>query len=337
MASMQSRRRFLATASMAGAAGVMAAPRVAYGEPPAETNSVRLPAFLKISDCMIPEYVATGLLREEGLTDVIYVETGTGLDSFEWLKNGEIDFDWNYPPAFLSLIEAEVPITVLAGMHAGCLELMVRDDIKTFGDLKGKRVGIFYQISAPHILVILMAAYVGLDPYQDLVWIEDEKVAPVDLFINGQIDAFLGAPPEPQMVRAKGVGHTILRTSFDRPWSEYYCCMLAGNSAYVRDHPVATKRILRALMKSVDLCLSKPELQVQAAVEKGFVGDYEIALQTMSDVKYGVWREYDPEDSMRFFGLRMKEVGLLKSNPNDLIAKGTDWSFLADVKRELKG
>jgi NitT/TauT family transport system substrate-binding protein len=336
MASVQSRRRFLAVASMAGGA-LVAGPRLCYGDAPAETSSVRLPAFLKISDCMIPEYVATGLLREEGLTDVTYVETGTGFDSAEWLRAGQIDFDWNYPPAFLSLLDADVPITVISGMHSGCLELMARNDIKTFSDLKGRRVGIYYQTSAPHTLIILMAAYVGLDAHHDLVWIEDEKVAPVDLFLEGKIDAFLGSPPEPQMVRAKGVGHTILRTSFDRPWSDYYCCALGGSTPFVRNHPAATKRILRALLKSVDLCVSKPELQVQAAVEQGFVGDYEMALQAMSDVKYGVWREYDPEDSLRFYGLRMKEVGLLKSNPNDLVAKGTDWSFLADVKRELKG
>ena len=39
---------------------------------------------------------------------------------------------------------------------------------------------------------------------------------------------------------------------------------------------------------------------------------------------------------MRFYALRLHEAGMIKSSPNKLIAEGTDWRFLDELKRELK-
>jgi NitT/TauT family transport system substrate-binding protein len=49
-----------------------------------------------------------------------------------------------------------------------------------------------------------------------------------------------------------------------------------------------------------------------------------------------VWREYDPEDALRFYALRLHQVGMIKSTPERIIAAGTDWRFLDELKRELK-
>jgi hypothetical protein len=46
--------------------------------------------------------------------------------------------------------------------------------------------------------------------------------------------------------------------------------------------------------------------------------------------------EFDPEDSMRFYALRLREVGMIKSTPNEILAQGTDWRFVNELKRELK-
>ena len=39
---------------------------------------------------------------------------------------------------------------------------------------------------------------------------------------------------------------------------------------------------------------------------------------------------------MRFWALRLREVGLIKSDPRKLLAQGTDWHFVNELKRELK-
>ena len=57
----------------------------------------------------------------------------------------------------------------------------------------------------------------------------------------------------------------------------------------------------------------------------------------MKEVAYGKWREYDPADTVRFFALRLQEVGLIKSSPQKILAQGSDWRFLKELKKELKG
>jgi NitT/TauT family transport system substrate-binding protein len=156
------------------------------------------------------------------------------------------------------------------------------------------------------------------------------------LFAEGKVDAFLGFPPEPQELRARKNGHVILNTTTDKPWSEYFCCMVAGNAEFVRDHPVATKRVLRAIVKANDLCAAEPGRTAQQLVDRGFTEHYDYAFETLTDIPYAQWREFDPEDALRFFGLRLHEAGMIDSSPNRLIAEGTDWRFLNELKRELK-
>lgn len=332
---MPSRRRFLAGASFAGTVGLIGTPRLLHAEEPPETPTVRLPKFSP-AGCDSPQYVAEQLLRAEGFTDVRYVEGGSGVDSSEWIAHGEIDFDWNYAAMEIASIEVGAPITVLAGLHTGCLELIANASVNSIADLRGKRVGVYSLSSSPHILVKLMTAYVGLDPTNDIQWVENTKVAPMDLFIDGEIDAFLGTAPEPQALRARKIGHTILATAVDPPWSQYFCCMLAGTTEYVRRYPVATKRVLRALLKAVDLCALEPNLVAQQLTNGSLKSRSDYALETLKDVRYDKWREYEPEDTLRFYALRMHEVGMIETDPNTIIARNADWRSLDELKRELK-
>ncbi len=63
---------------------------------------------------------------------------------------------------------------------------------------------------------------------------------------------------------------------------------------------------------------------------------YDYALQTLTEVPYDRWREFDPEDALRFYALRLHEVGMIQSSPSKILAEGTDWRFLNELKRELK-
>jgi NitT/TauT family transport system substrate-binding protein len=63
---------------------------------------------------------------------------------------------------------------------------------------------------------------------------------------------------------------------------------------------------------------------------------YDYALETLRDVPYGLWREYDAEDTVRFYALRAYELGFIKSTPQRIIADGTDFRAFNDLKRELK-
>ena len=115
----------------------------------------------------------------------------------------------------------------------------------------------------------------------------------------------------------------VVNSGLDRPWSQYFCCMVVGNREFVRKHPVATKRALRAILKATDVCALEPERAARFLVDKGFATHYDYALQTMQEIPYGKWREYDPEDTVRFYALRLHEAGMIKSGPQKIIAQGT--------------
>jgi NitT/TauT family transport system substrate-binding protein len=316
---------------MAGAAGFVRIPRAPAAEGALETTSVRLPKIPSI--CVAPQDIAEELLRAEGFTDIRYVPTGnTALQS---VARGDTDFAANFAPVLIAGLERGVAISVLGPVHVGCFEVFGNEQVSSITDLKGKSVGVEAFGSPTHLFLSVIAGNVGIDPGKDINWITSGSVKPMQLFIEGKIDAFLGFPPEPQDLHARGIGR-IIDSTVDRPWSQYFCCMLFGNKDFVRNYPVATKRVARAILKAADICASDPAAVAQRLVDGGFTPRYDYALQSLRNLPYDKWREWNAEDTMRFYALRMHEAGLIKSSPQRIIADGTDWRFLDEIKRELK-
>jgi NitT/TauT family transport system substrate-binding protein len=345
----QSRRRFLTNAAFAGAAGLGgfgAWGKALAAEPPPEVTTIR---FEKDASTCIAAQAFQELLLVEGFTDIRYIDlteahirradaTKSGVIA-DMIAHDDVDFGRDFAPGLVLAMNAGAPVTVLSGLHLGCFEIFGKHEIRGLADLKGRTVGTnIYENPGDRPLLTLMATLVGLDPAKDIHWVTDPKVRPLDLFIEGKIDAFLAAPPGLQevRVRAENIGHVIVSSIRDRPWSQYYCCLLGTRTEFARKYPVATKRVLRAILKGADLCVSEPNRVAQLLVDEGYTKRYDYALQDLSEIRYDVWRDSDPEDALRFYALRLHEAGLIESNPNKLIAEHTDWRFLNELKRELK-
>jgi len=330
-----SRRQFLGGLTLAGTAGLLGVhPRPVAAEPPPETTRIRLVRVPSI--CLAPQFVAEELLRAEGFTEVHYVKKqgGKGIESA--LASGEADINMHFGAAGLIRVDAGDPLVILAGGHIGCFELVGTDQVRTIRDLRGKTVAVV-ELGAPeHVFIASMAAYVRLDPQKDITWVTHPPAEAVQLLTEGKIDALMAFPPLAQELRAQGIGHVVVNSAVDRPWSQYFCCMVTGNREFVRKHPVATKRALRAIVKSADICALEPERVARFIVDKEYAKRYDYALQVMKELPYGKWREYDPEDTVRFYALRLHEIGMIKTTPQKLIAQGTDWRFLNALKKELK-
>ena len=347
----QSRRRFLTNLAFTGAVGLGGASIASLGggrrslaaEPPPEVTTIRLEKDPVL--CIAP-LVLQELLRAEGFTDIRYVDlteayvrradAAKSSPIADMIAHGEVDFGRDFVPAQVLGMNG-APITILAGLHLGCFEVFGKDEIRGLADLKGKTVGTMAAANAgERPLLTIMTSLVGLDPDKDLHWVSDPSLQPMDLFLEGKIDAFLAAPPALQEVRARNIGHVIASSITDRPWSQYYCCMLATSTEFTRKYPIATKRALRAILKAADLCASDPRRAAQLVVDGGIAARYDYALQALSEVRYDVWRDLDPEDSLHFYALRLHEAGLIKANPQNLLAEHTDWRFLNELKHELK-
>ena len=93
---------------------------------------------------------------------------------------------------------------------------------------------------------------------------------------------------------------------------------------------------MRAILKGADLCATEPERVARMLVDKKYTPHYDWVVQVMKELPYGKWREYDPEDTIRFYALRLHEAGMIKSNPQKLIARASDWRLLTELRKELK-
>jgi NitT/TauT family transport system substrate-binding protein len=328
------RRKFMKSlAAAAGSVGLLGYDRKpGCAEPPAEVRRIRLTATPAV--CVAPKYLAEELLRAEGFDEVNYLKLD--VSSRRETGSGQADFDLDSVGDIIVDIDAGVPIVVLAGLHLGCYELFGTERVQAIRDLKGKTIAIDGFGNPQHVFLSRMTAYVGLDPRKDINWVVGSSAESMKRFAEGRVDAFLGFPPEPQELRARKIGHVVVNTAVDRPWAQYYCCMLIGNREFVRKHPVATKRAIRAILKAADLCAQEPERAARIMVDKGFTQRYDFALEAPKEVSYKAWREYDPDNTVRFHALRLHEVGMIKSIPQKIIAQGTDWRFLNELKKELK-
>jgi NitT/TauT family transport system substrate-binding protein len=330
-----SRRHFLArAAALAAAASPIAAGPAGAEEPAPEVRQIRLLHVPAI--CHAPQYLAEEMLRLEGITEVDYVPLGTRYIP-DALAASKADLSmWN-AGELLPHMDANRPITVLAGIHGGCFEVFANERVRSIRDLRGKTVAIMYYGGGDHILLSSMLAYVGINP-KEVNWLPGTTslLDAMEAFTAGKADAFVGFAQQPVELRARKFGHVIVNTTTDRPWSQYYCCMLAANRDFAHRYPITTKRALRAILRAADLCDSEPLKVARFLSDKLYEPRFPIGLEVVKSLPYNRWREANPEDTIRFHALRLHEVGMIKNTPNKLIAQGMDLRFLNELKRELK-
>jgi NitT/TauT family transport system substrate-binding protein len=341
-----SRREFLRYAAGLGlsassiallsACGVQ--PTALTTQPSLETTTIKLAQTVIV--CYAPMYIAQDLLQSEGFTDVRYPTKAPGPETVAALTSGEIDMTISPGTAHLVWVDQGAPIVALTGIHTGCWELFGTDQVNSIRDLKGKTVATAVLGGGTQIYLSTMLAYVGLDP-KDVHWVAHSFAETKQLLAEGKIDAYLAFAPEPQELRAEKIGHVVVNLMMDKPWSQYFCCVLMANREFVRKNPEATKRAMRAILKATDICAKDPERVAHFMVDQGYVPNYDYTLQALREMQqmgaFNTWRELDPEDTLRFYALRLNEVGLIKSSPNDLIARASDWRFLLELKQEMKG
>jgi len=327
-----SRRAFLLSTSALGAASSLGLPSSAIAEPAPETTRLRI--HEDPLNCIAPQIIAQELLHAEGFANVRYINYPRDTPRFppEDLLAGEVDITLSFTPTDIQFIDSGAPLVILAAAPNGCVELVANDRIRLTRDLKDKTVG----VSADNKLFVSMfAAYVGVDPDKDINWVSISTGDKLPLFSRGKVDAFMCGPPLSLELRQKKIGHVLVNTTTDKPWSEYSCCLIASTRDFVRRNPVATKRAMRAILKGVDLCATDPMRVARFMAGRG-LWDYDMTFQALRELPYGKWREINVADSLRFWSLRLHDVGAIKRSPQQIIERGTDLRFLSKLKKELK-
>ena len=331
----ETRRKFLlgSTLWVSGLAASNSTNSIAE-ESSIETTRIRITHAPSI--CTAPQYLAEELLRLEGFTNLEYLPLGTR-NGPRAVADGRADITMWDLPGLIPHLDSGKSLVLIAGVHAGCYELFGNDQVRAIRDLKGKKVAIQYFGGGDHVFLSSMLAYVGMDPQKDIKWILGEYILDtMKLFTDGKADAFFGYGQQPAELRARKIGRIIVNTAEDRPWSQYFCCMIAANREFTQRNPIATKRVLRAILKAADMCAKDPQGVARFLSDKLYEPRFQIGLEVIKSLPYKRWREAEPEDSLRFHALRLHEVGMIKTSPQKLIEQSCDWRFLNEIKRELK-
>ena len=286
---------------------------------------------------MAPQYVAEDLLRGEGFTDVQYVPTGQK-GFYQALGSGEADIAGDFAAPLIIQLDKGMPIVVLGGVHVGCFELFgterVRDDPRPEGE-DGRRARAGY--AAAHLFLPAwrpMSAWIPQGHHLGHASVGRVDAAPR----RGKIDAFMGFPPEPQELRAKRSATWWSTVPSTGPGLSTSAAWSSATGTSSRKYPVATKRALRAILKAADICALSRSGPPRPWWTRGVRSATTTRSRRMKDIPYAPVAGYDPEDTMRFYALRLHEIGMIKSSPQKIIAQGTDWRFLRSSKEgELKG
>jgi NitT/TauT family transport system substrate-binding protein len=331
------RREFIKRMALTGAAAYVGfGYEKAAADPPPETTRIRF--FEYKPACWIPQHLAEDLLHKEGFTDVQYIKGEKIQRSEELLQGGELDIRLGNAAWQTKEIKSGDNSVFIAGLHTGCYSLISSDRVRSIQELKGKNVWAGSKLGyGPHLFFSVIVSYIGLDPNNDINFVEASKDEALRLFSEGKIDAVISFPPGPTELREKKIGHVLLDTNVDKPWSQYFCCMVNASKKFVRENPIATKRALRAILKANDIVARDPELATRVLIEKKIrkEAEYKYILQSLKETPYYKWRDYNPEDTVRFYALRLRELGLTKLSPQEIIAENTDWRFINSLKKEL--
>jgi len=334
-----SRREFISKTVAAGTAMYLGLGNdlgLAAVEPPPEITRIRFQR--PRSPCWVPQLVAEPFLREEGFTDIQHIQFENADDADKLMAEGKIDMTTEFTGRMIRDVVPGNELVFISGLHVGCYSLIGSDRINSVRDLKGKKVWAWTNMrSGPVIFFKALIAYVGLDPDKDVEYVLVSKAEAMELFKQGKIDAFMSFPPGPQQLREQGIGRVLVDTNIDRPWSQYFCCLMLGTRQFITKYPIATKRALRALMKANDLVAKDPAMAAQLVIDMGIrkPPEQKYLAMAFSEIPYDKWRHYNPEDTIRFYALRLKELGMTKYSPNEIIAQNTDWRFLNELKGEL--
>jgi NitT/TauT family transport system substrate-binding protein len=308
--------------------------------PPPETTTVR---YVSPAACD-PLWAVRDYLLEEGFKDIQFVRTP--VTTTEWLTADKADFNSGYGTLIAASVDVGLPIVSLAGIHPGCFEIWATPGISTIRDLRGKTIAVNAKSKSDQFygFFSILLAYVGVDPQTEVNFIEigPDFTALRDAFVDGRSQAVIASGTAGPVLRRnpKNPGKVILDTTMDKPWSQYYCCNLVANRDWARRYPIATKRFTRAILRAADAVAKDKPRAAREYVTRGFPvapgpTEEELTNEAIRDLSYD-WREFDPEETLRFFALRLADAKLIKSTPQQIIAQGSDFAYMRQLRTELK-
>ena len=154
------------------------------------------------------------------------------------------------------------PIIIASFLNSLQYRLVVRPEIKTPAQLKGRRVGVAGFGLGAHRGAQIMIAKLGLNPDTDVVMLQiGSDPTRLSALLNGTIDASVFNPP--LYKRAVEAGMRVL-ANIEEMGFPVQASALVSTEQFVKKNPDLTRRAMKSIIESIYLVKSNPELTKRA-------------------------------------------------------------------------
>lgn len=318
-----------ASESAADAAESTAAPAVEdSGEAAALQWKITIPGKSG-SLCNSPTYIAyeKGFFAEEGI-DVELITADFEAKKVG-LNNGTISTingDFQYFPS----IEAGIDMTIVEGLHMGCIKLNVLPDspIQTVEDLRGAKIAVDEIGGTPHQVALLWLAQNGIAESEVTFLPFNDSALELEALTSGAVDVAALWDPLATTSVEDGTTRTIIDISTDEPFAGHYCCFLYASNKVLEEQPELIAAELRAYHKAQNWIYENPEEAVELVTSAGYVSieDHDLAVELIRSYGYPSTADYEAHNvdvagDVEYFAQALYDIGFLTTEPAEYVAK----------------
>lgn len=211
----------------------------------------------------------------------------------EAIGSGQIDAGFGLLGKYLQPIDNGLDIKITAGIHTGCIKILVPQDsdIKSVADLKGKKIGTTgLGAAAPTIIARRSLHHAGLNAASDNCDAEFSVYSGSDLaqaLANGAVDAIANGDPQASIAQRDYNLRAIVDTASDDEYKDEYCCISFVTGNLAKNHPDIADKFTRAIMKASKWVDGNKDETAKIQVEKEWVaGDPEFNASVLKNYNY---------------------------------------------------
>jgi NitT/TauT family transport system substrate-binding protein len=242
--------------------GSMAIPVLLSGSAASPAEQIRL-GYGSLSTSYAPIWIAAEaqLFQKNGITaEVLYLESAlvrTALIAGDIAMGGMSGTTMAAPR-----LQGADPIIIASFLNSLQYRLVVRPEIKTPAQLKGKHVGVAGFGLGAHRGAQIMIAKLGLNPDSDVVMLQiGGDPTRLSALLSGTIDASVFNPP--LYKRAVEAGMRVL-ANIEEMGFPVQASALVSTEQFVRKNPDLMRRAMKSIIESIHLIKTNPELTKRA-------------------------------------------------------------------------
>lgn len=230
--------------------------------------------------CQAPIFVAhdLGFFKKEGLdSELVFSEFDV---QKEQLATGKIEAVSGLLDKWLKPMEQGLDIKFSAGIHFGCIQILVpaNSPIKTVKDLKGKRIGVPIIGDGPTVFASRVLVKSDLNPKTDVQWIAFQAQVMELALERKDIDAIALSDPLAELAVRNGKVRSLVNSATDAPWKNEYCCLVALNGTFAQRDPQTAAAITRALLNATIWVKEHPREAAQLMIDKNYIPSKDVQL-----------------------------------------------------------